>query len=188
MSHQDQMEEDETAEELAPISDAVIEDDGVSWNINYLDDDMHNETVVTSDTVDLKNFTNIQNVPSNIKIVSIKKIKINSLSANNMSKPKEDIRITHTVEPQEALKPKSLPVRHIKKDALDKKELLGSPASSRPKKGRRLKIPGQTREERKKRANTNKAYVNARGEEVQPRQFNVGEYIFKFAFFPSKQH
>lgn len=34
----------------------------------------------------------------------------------------------------------------------------------RPKKGRKQKIPGQSREERKIKANTNKEYVNAKGE------------------------
>ena len=167
---QAEAEQNEAIEEVAPVGESVMGDDGVSWNINYLDEDIQNETVVTSDTVDLKNFTNIQNVPSNIKIVSIKKIKINNTSPSP-SKPEAIYRILKARE-------RPIPERNIKKEVMDKNELLSSPASSRPKKGRRLKIPGQSREERKKRANTNKAYVNARGEEVQPRQFDVGEYNY----------
>lgn len=40
---------------------------------------------------------------------------------------------------------------------------LDTSEGGRPKKGRKQKIPGQSREDRKLKANTNKAYVNAKG-------------------------
>ncbi len=42
----------------------------------------------------------------------------------------------------------------------------------RPKKGRKQKIPGQSREDRKLKANTNKPYINAKGKEVKPKEFD----------------
>lgn len=51
------------------------------------------------------------------------------------------------------------------------KELIQISDASKPK-GRKRLIPDQTRAIRKMRANTNKAYINAKGNEVKPKTFD----------------
>lgn len=88
-----------------------------------------------------------------------------TVAQNNIISP---TIVTTTVSPQTV----TVPPKPVKKEKKRSETVKVKIEQLKPRKGRKQKVPGQTREERKMKANTNKPYINSKGVEVQPRVFD----------------